>query len=253
MLMQVEWDYSELAKAYLKRPDYSNDAIDTIFTTANLDPSQLTICDIGAGVAHLTLKLAERGAKVTAVEPNDAMRELGIKRTRHLPNVNWVEGTGEDTTLEANQFDFVSFGSSFNVVDTNKALAEVKRICKPNAWFTCMWNHRDLKDEIQASIEAIIVGEINGYNYGARREDQTNKLVASNLFNEIKKIEGQIQHEMTTEEIIEAWRSHATLERQAGSKFQTIIEKIDAYLKRLKVPTIFVPYTTRVWLAQLAS
>ena len=39
------------------------------------------ICDIGAGVAHLTIPLASRGFIVDAVEPNDSMRRNGIKRT----------------------------------------------------------------------------------------------------------------------------------------------------------------------------
>ena len=33
------------------------------------------ICDIGAGVAHLTIPLASRGFQVDAVEPNDSMRK----------------------------------------------------------------------------------------------------------------------------------------------------------------------------------
>ena len=78
--MKTEWDYTSLAKAYLKRPDYSDDAIDQMLQVSGLEPGS-EVCDIGAGVAHLTLKLVDRQMKVTAVEPNDEMRKYGMQRT----------------------------------------------------------------------------------------------------------------------------------------------------------------------------
>ena len=39
------------------------------------------ICDIGAGVGHLTKYWGKNGYHVNAVEPNDAMRSNGIKQT----------------------------------------------------------------------------------------------------------------------------------------------------------------------------
>ena len=131
--MKTEWDYTDLATAYVKRPDYSDQAIDAMVRLAGLTTGG-TACDVGAGVAHLTLKLAERRFTVSAVEPNDAMRGIGIQRTRELANVSWFEGTGERTGRPAGAFDLVTFGSSFNVVDRPAALRMVDvprlaRIC----------------------------------------------------------------------------------------------------------------------------
>ena len=58
--MNVEWDYTKLAAAYLKRPDYAQKAIEAVFSFANFKNSdgKKFICDVGAGVAHLTLALA---------------------------------------------------------------------------------------------------------------------------------------------------------------------------------------------------
>ncbi len=75
--MKTEWDYTNLADAYLKRPDYSETAIDAMLSIAGLTGNS-RICDIGAGVAHLTIPLASRGFIVDAVEPNDSMRKNGI-------------------------------------------------------------------------------------------------------------------------------------------------------------------------------
>jgi 16S rRNA A1518/A1519 N6-dimethyltransferase RsmA/KsgA/DIM1 with predicted DNA glycosylase/AP lyase activity len=94
--MKTEWDYSSLADAYLQRPDYSAAAIDAILKVTRVEPGN-AVCDVGAGVAHLSRMLAERDLVVTSVEPNDAMRANGLKRTSSLPNVEWFEGTGENT------------------------------------------------------------------------------------------------------------------------------------------------------------
>ena len=128
--METEWDYTQLADAYLKRPDYAPSALQELFWIAGLQPGD-TVCDIGAGVAHLTLPLAAFGCKVDAVEPNDAMRANGQKRTVHLPLVHWSEGTGEATGRSSGAYDFVTFGSSFNACDRGKALAETHRLLKP--------------------------------------------------------------------------------------------------------------------------
>ncbi len=248
--MKIEWNYTNLADAYLKRPNYSEDAINEMLRISGV-MENARVCDVGAGAAHLTLMLLERGCDVTAIEPNDAMRKNGIVRTESYNKIKWFEGTGENTTQPAGTFDMVTFGSSFNVCDKQAALKETKRILKPAGWFACMWNHRDVNEKIQANIEAIIKNEIQGYSYGTRREDQTDEINKSGLFRQTHKIEWNVMHKQTIEECIEAWGSHATLERQAGDRFETINKKIAVYLESLNVKELDIPYTTRIWMAQL--
>lgn len=248
--MKTEWDYSTLADAYLKRPDYSDIAIDAMLSIAGVEKGD-KFCDVGAGVAHLTLMLAARGLDVVAVEPNDAMRANGIKRTEEIANVQWFEGVGEATTQPAQAFDMVTFGSSFNVCDRQQALKETARILKPHGWFSCMWNHRQLEDSIQSKIEAIIKDHVSDYGYGTRREDQRAIIEVSGLFGPVIHLDALVTHEQSVEACVEAWRSHATLERQAGSKFHHVIAEIDSYLQSLGTPVIQVPYLTNIWVAQL--
>ncbi|MBE6086958.1 MAG: class I SAM-dependent methyltransferase [Clostridium beijerinckii] len=247
--MKTKWDYTNLADAYLKRPDYSEEAIDEMIKRTFVEKEDL-VCDIGAGTAHLTLMLANRGLNVVAVEPNDAMRINGMKRTANIKSVIWHEGVGENTNQEDNSFNLVTFGSSFNVTDRSAALEESYRILKKEGWFACMWNHRDLDDEIQFSIEKIIKKYIENYNYGTRREDQTEIIKSSNLFKDIQKIEGKVYHREKIEDCIEGWKSHATLYRQAGDKFNSIIGEIEKYLHNLNKSEITIPYTTRIWIAK---
>jgi ubiquinone/menaquinone biosynthesis C-methylase UbiE len=248
--MKTEWDYTSLANAYLKRPDYADAAIDAMLSIAGSRANQ-RFCDVGAGVAHLTLMLAARGMEVVAVEPNDAMRANGIKRTRTLGNVSWHEGTGEATGQAAHMFDMVTFGSSFNVCDRQQALKECARILKAGGWFACMWNHRQLEDPIQAQIESIIRERVPGYGYGTRREDQTTVIDGSGLFGPVVHLDSRVIHEQDIEECVEAWRSHATLERQAGSEFHAVVSAIEIYLRSLGIPSIQIPDSTNIWVAQL--
>lgn len=248
--MKTEWDYSSLAEAYLQRPDYASAAIDAVLSVSKMRPGN-AVCDIGAGVAHLTLMLAARGLVVTSVEPNDAMRANGMKRTASIATVDWFEGTGEDTGRPSHTYDLVTFGSSFNVVDRPTALRETARILRPRGWFTCLWNHRRLDDPVQARIEDIIRKRVPEYSYGTRRQDQSDVIEASGLFGPIVQISSGVTHEQSIGECVDAWRSHATLSRQAGATFEETIEEIARYLSSLKRETIEIPYVTTCWLAQL--
>ena len=246
--MKTEWDYTNLSEAYLARPDYAAAAIDAMLAATGSRGGR--VCDVGAGVAHLTLMLAARGCEVTAVEPNDAMRARGSSRTAGDASVSWYEGTGERTGQPSGHFDLVTFGSSFNVCDRALALAESVRVLKPRGWFACMWNHRVLDDPIQAEIESIIVRRVPEYRHGTRREDQTAVIAASALFGPVVRIESDIVHRQGVADCAEAWRSHATLARQAGPRFPGVVDEIEGLLAGLARPEIEVPYVTRIWIAQ---
>jgi ubiquinone/menaquinone biosynthesis C-methylase UbiE len=246
---KVSWDYTEHASHYDKRADYSGDAINNLLKAIGCAPSR-PVADIGAGTGKLTKELLTHGLTVNSVEPNDAMRSIGIQNTKGK-SATWSVGTGEATGLPTSSVYAVFFGSSFNVVDQSLALSEVSRILVPNGWFACMWNHRDLDDPIQQRIESIIKSVIPTYSYGSRREDPTNIINTSGLFSATRSIEGSFLWEMARSDIIVAWKSHATLKRQAGSDsvFNSIIKEIASYLDKLP-EIIDVPYTTRIYLAQ---
>ena len=199
----------------------------------------------------MTLPLAKFGLTVCAIEPNDAMRQNGIKRTSDFESVTWYEGVGEHTGQPDDKFDLVTFGSSFNVCNRNEALEEAQRILKPGGWFTCLWNHRDLTDEIQKKIENIIKSYAEKYDYGTRREDQTEIIKNSGRFTNISTFTERVEHRILTEDIIAGWRSHGTLARQVGDNFAAVIDEIAEYLRGLGQDSIIVPYETRVYMAQV--
>lgn len=245
--MSTEWNYSKLASSYDKRADYSGEAIDKLLSQISTVPWK-PVADIGAGTGKLTKELLKRGLTVKAIEPNEEMRKYGVINTQGK-SVEYIDGTGENTTLPDSSVYAAFFGSSFNVLDRKKALTEVARILVPNGWFSCMWNHRDLDDELQSSIEDIVRKCIPEYNYGTRREDQSSIIEDSDLFRNVQRIEVKFTQIVKVTDYITAWKSHATLERQAGDKFQKIIDSIQSEL--CEIEEISVPYTTKIWFAQL--
>ena len=250
--IRLEWDYTQLADAYVTRPDYADAAIDQIVEITELTPSA-RVLDIGAGTGHLTIKLAERGWDVLALEPNPAMRAHGLQRTRTLRNVRWIDGLMEQTGQTAGSFSACTYGSSFGVVDRLATLREAARVLVDGGWFACVFNHRVLDDPLQCEIEAFIRSRIPGYAYGSRREEQSEIIASSRLFGRALKIEAPVEHVRPKDEWLEAWRSHATLQRQAGDLFPEILEGIAAIVARSGADPIKVPYVTRAWVARVLS
>jgi SAM-dependent methyltransferase len=246
-VITANWDYTDRAEHYDKRADYSREAVETILREIGAVPGKL-VADIGAGTGKLTKLLALNGLTVRAVEPNDAMMAFGIKNTEGLP-VIWTKGVGEKTGLPESAVHAAFFGSSFNVLDQKAALSEVGKILAPEGYFVCMWNHRNLHDGSQREIEEIIRQMIPDYHYGSRRENPTAIINESKLFGQVRYLERSFKVDMSSSVFFEGWKSHATLERQAGKKFASVLERIRDLLAHYEVVT--VPFSTRIWFAPL--
>jgi len=246
----VKWDYTNLASTYTQRPAYAPKAIDEIVAVTGVPAPR--VADIGAGNAHLTVDLLARGCTVDAVEPNEAMRTIGIERTAG-GSVTWHVGVGEETGLASDTYDLVTFGSSFATTQRPLALKETARILHPGGWFTCIWNHRDLDDPLQAQVEEIIRRHIPDYGYGVRREDQAPVIRDSGLFDEPRTLREPVLHDVPVSEWLTAWRSHGILESQAGDQFEQVLSDIDDHVRSLDVDVLTIPYVTVGWIAHLRS
>lgn len=255
-IVEQNWDYTKHAEYYSYRPNYANEVIDMLHTLARKwgggsSHQEIAVADIGAGTGNLSVMLLDRGCRVTSVEPNDAMRKIGKDRTQGR-NIQWVRAIGIESTLKNEDFEWVTFGSSFNVMDRNMALRESHRILKTGGTFSAMWNHRDLNDPIQEIAEEVINDMVTNYSRGVRREDQRPILEANkSLFDSIVYLEQDFIFHQNIENYIFAWKSvknpYWDLETPQG---QELFEKI-AYQLRHKLPSSFgIKYTTRAWSAR---
>lgn len=123
-------DFTKVAKHYHNRPAYSEMLLQKLVRCVNDENKSLCdlqVVEVGAGTGKLTKMLSDMGMKVLAVEPNDNMREEGMKYTQNM-TIKWQKGSGEDTGVESNFADWVIMASSFHWTDPKKSLPEFARI-----------------------------------------------------------------------------------------------------------------------------
>lgn len=150
--------FSDRAESYARhRPSYPTAAIDAVLEGLG-DASGLIAADIGAGTGISSRLLGDRGVKVIAVEPNNAMREAGIANPH--PMVTWRNGTGEETGLDNSSVSLVVYAQSFHWVRRAAALTEATRILSRPAVrsrLAIFWNVQDLRDEFTAGYHETIL------------------------------------------------------------------------------------------------
>jgi SAM-dependent methyltransferase len=96
-----------------------------------------TVLDLAAGTGKLTERLLELGLEVHAVEPLAEMR-AAIPAVAHA-----VDGTAEAIPLPDESVDAVTVGQAYHWFDPPAALAEMRRVLRPNGTIGLFWNMLD--------------------------------------------------------------------------------------------------------------
>ncbi len=125
----------------LARPGYPTDIIGFLRDRIGLSPS-FTVADIGAGTGLLSKLFLENGNSVFAVEPNNEMLSTAVETMRGYSGFHTVNGTAENTNLEARSIDLITCGQSFHWFNVELASPEFKRILKPGGYVLLVWNDR---------------------------------------------------------------------------------------------------------------
>jgi SAM-dependent methyltransferase len=156
--------FTKRAEAYARhRPDYPQALFDALeHSLGSLE--KLTIADLGAGTGISSRQLAERGARVLAVEPNLAMREAAATH----PRVQWTAGSAEETGLEAGSVDLVCSFQAFHWFEVSAALAEARRILAAGGHLALVWNERDQADPFSCAYSEV-VRRLSGRHPAERR------------------------------------------------------------------------------------
>lgn len=248
-------DFTELAKNYINRPAYSQQIILAILKYLDFEKSQdFRIADIGAGTGKMTKVLLDMGLNVSAVEPNNEMRNEGIIYTKNHNNI-WLKGNGEETNLSGNTFNWVIMASSFHWTDPKRSLPEFSRILKKDGYFTAIWNPRNIESSpLHVEIEDIIYKKIPSLNrVSSGGKAHTKKweeiIVSTGHFSDVIFMETDHVERMSIDRYMGAWRSVNDIRSQAGEKlFAEILTEIENKIKNL--PVIEVPYKMRAWTAK---
>ncbi len=244
-------DFTAQAAAYHQsRPTYP---------AAMLDHWQAHLClraedpvvDIGAGTGILTALLAERRFKVTALEPNDAMRGYAEAH----PLVEWRDATFEDTTLPTASQRWAVAAQAFHWANPEVALPEVARVLSAGSSFTIVFNDRDPgADELMAFVRATMLREVPEFDEAYRDRDWPAVLTSTGHFADVAYHEEAHVVPMPRDRFLQLWRGHNRLNNIAGpERFGRFFTAVSAYLEAGAVDVVPVAYRCRAWTARVAS
>jgi SAM-dependent methyltransferase len=150
--------FSNRVETYVKyRPSYPKEAIDYLYEIVGLRP-HCVVADIGAGTGIFSRLLLKRGSQVTAVEPNEAMREAAVKELAGSPHFQAVSGSAEKTGLPDHFADYIVCAQSFHWFDRAAAQTEFRRVLKPGGKAVLIWNtHLTHGTPFQAEYEQLLI------------------------------------------------------------------------------------------------
>lgn len=249
-------DFSGLAQDYsLYRPDYCRSVLKALLGLLNLPVSQIDFADVGAGTGIWTRMVLNEGVRsVTAIEPNDDMRNNGIADSQGT-SIRWLIGSAEKTGLPDASVNWISMASSFHWTDFPVATKEFHRILKSSGRFTALWNPRFIEAnpllvEIETHLKSLNpqLKRVSSGRSGIT-ETLTEKLLESPYFEDVVYMEGRHIIKMDQERYLGAWRSVNDLRVQLGAKiFDSFLGFVEKRLCDVKV--IEATYLTRAWSAR---
>jgi SAM-dependent methyltransferase len=246
-------DYTALADDYSRhRPDYCPSVLEALLGLLDKPVADVDFVDVGAGTGIWTRMVYRKGVKsVTAIEPNDDMREAGMAGSANT-TIRWVTGCAEQTGAPDGSSDWLTMASSFHWADFDAATREFHRLLRPRGRFTALWNSRLIEaNPLLVEIEAHLCAIKPGIKRASSnmKETLTEQLWSSPWFEDVVYVEGRHDIIMTPERYLGAWRSVNELRVQLGE------QQFDAFLgfvgqRIADQRSIKATYATRAWSAR---
>jgi ubiquinone/menaquinone biosynthesis C-methylase UbiE len=123
--------FGAIADAYDRyRPRYPQALIDGLVTHHGI-----RVLDVGAGTGIASAQLAEAGAQVTAVEPDERMARVAAAKGIHVE-----QATFEHWEQAGRSFDLVVFASSFHWVQPGPALKRIATMLRTGGRLVLLGN-----------------------------------------------------------------------------------------------------------------
>ncbi len=136
--------FSDRVDDYVRyRPDYPRELLHWLQREHGVAPSW-HVADIGAGTGISSKMFLDAGYRVTAVEPNTAMRSAAERWLQSYPDFRALDGSADATGLGDASVDLVTVAQAFHWFDAATARREFKRILRPHGLIAIWWNSRRL-------------------------------------------------------------------------------------------------------------
>jgi len=120
------WIFNRMACDYDARPAYPATLTDAIVQATSL--VGLRVIDLGAGIGHLALPLAERGLDVLAVEPARHMLEqLKLGAARRNVRLRCLHAAAEALPFDEPTFDCALIADALHFLDAERVAEQLRR------------------------------------------------------------------------------------------------------------------------------
>jgi SAM-dependent methyltransferase len=222
--------FGAVAAAYAAhRPDYPADAVAWCVAPTGRPVAGLRVLDLGAGTGKLTALLAELGADVTAVEPDEAML---AELRRRLPSARALAGPAEAIPLADGSVDAVLCGQSLHWFDMSRALPEIARVLAPGGVLGAMWNSDDDRVEWVAGLRDVARGA--GSPVRSQRELDATAFASEQfdreLFTPTERAEFANPQARTIDSLINDLRTHSAVLIMQPEERELVLGRIRDYL-----------------------
>ncbi|HET6968351.1 MAG TPA: class I SAM-dependent methyltransferase [Ornithinibacter sp.] len=228
------------------RPGYPDDAVAVLAETVGIGKGT-EVCDLAAGTGKLTRRLLELGARVTAVEPVEAMR---AQARSAVPRASHLDGTAEAIPLEAASVDVVTVAQAFHWFDAPAALGEIARVLRPGGRLALLWNERDESTAWVAEMSRILHWHertVSRYQH----TDWAAVVAASGRFTPLQEVAFAWDQPVTRDVLADRVRSISYVAVMPPAERERLAAEVVALVARRPEP-FALPYVCRVQWCALA-
>jgi SAM-dependent methyltransferase len=209
------------------RPEYPPAAVSLLVRALGIGPG-VTVVDLAAGTGKLTRLLVPAGARILAVEPIAEMRRV-LEVT--VAGVEAFGGTAEHMPFADASADVCTVAQAFHWFRGAEALAEIRRVLRPQGRLGLVWNRRDLSQPLQADIERVIDryrGETPTLATGAWRDG----FVSSALFGPLAEDHVPMAQVLDADGLVDRVLSVSFVAALAGPERRRVADEVRAIARR---------------------
>jgi ubiquinone/menaquinone biosynthesis C-methylase UbiE len=154
----TRWVFNRMADVYDARPAYPLALIDALAELANAHHRR--VGDLGAGIGHVALPLAQRGFDVVAIEPAQAMLDrLRAEARKRRLSIRAMHATAEALPLDGASLDLAVVADALHFLDAELIAREIARVLSPKgalAVVTCELGKTPFMQSLVEIIEAAV-------------------------------------------------------------------------------------------------
>jgi ubiquinone/menaquinone biosynthesis C-methylase UbiE len=132
----VRSDFDRIA--LLSEADWDHNAQYHEYLLGHVPERCLDVLEIGCGTGRFSRRLAERAERVLALDLSPQMVRLARERSKHYPNIEFVNADAETYQLGENRFDCVATLTTLHHLPAESTFRKIRKALKPGGVFVCL-------------------------------------------------------------------------------------------------------------------